>query len=319
MLFSPRAGSGRGRSRLDEVFECLRRRSSNAVITSDVDRAREAIRLSPRGVLLAAGGDGTLRLAASLLPPPSGMGGEKTPTHSASLVRPSGLLHHANWRLMPVPTGTENLLSLAMGYRLDADDIEASLDRDETLWLDTLAIETLRRTHSSLVMATAGLDAEVVRRVHLKRQGHIRRWTYLRPLIQSAFRYGYRNIEVVVDDQPPISCRWAMAFNLPAYAAGLPIATGADATDGKIDVVCFQRPGWRAGLRYFASVMLGRHRKLSDVTIARGESVRFESKHPVPFQCDGDYSGRLPIRIECLPANLPLVRPATPPHRTLAG
>ena len=102
-----------------------------------------------------------------------------------------------------------------------------------------------------------------------------------------------------------------MVFNLPCYAAGLAIAPGASGHDGELDVIAFHRGSILVGLRYLAGIWLGRHLKFADITRRRGKVIEISSQSRVPFQLDGDYAGRLPLRIATLPGQVHLLVPPT--------
>lgn len=256
-----------------------------AILTSDLDQVVVHLRRDPQTVLVAAGGDGTLSLAAKLAMP-------------------------FDSPIVPMPMGTENLLARHLEYRGDAESVVKCIEQNESHRIDAMSTTIGNRQRLSLVMATAGFDASVVRQVHLQRSGHIRKWTYASPIVRSVLKYPFSEITVQADDQPPIQCRWAMVFNVAAYAANLSIAPQAAPDDGWLDVVCFRGGGVWDGIRYLAGVLAGRHARLADVTNLRAKNVSFGSHQRIPIQCDGDYGGRLPARIECRPGAVRMLRPS---------
>ena len=166
-----------------------------------------------------------------------------------------------------------------------------------------------------LIMATVGFDADVVRRLHLRRKGFIRRISYLRPILQSIARYRFPELKLTLLDHTGapspqvIRAGWVMSFNLPRYAAGLNIVKNADATDGKLDVVTFARGGLISGLRYLAGIAVGRHLSFRDVNLVQSTHVRIESNERVYYELDGDYAGRLPLEIKLAPSRICLLVP----------
>ena len=133
--------------------------------------------------------------------------------------------------LVPMPLGTENLLARQFGYKSDADKVHQTIRHGESYWLDA----GRANGHPFLVMATCGFDAEVVRAVHLRRRGHISRWSYVGPILRAIRRYRFPRIHVQTrdtaasqqDDGSSHTCCWAMAFNLPKYGGGLSIEPDA--------------------------------------------------------------------------------------------
>ncbi len=210
--------------------------------------------------------------------------------------------------------GTENLL--AKHYRIGATP-EAVADivaGGQTISLDA----GVANGRLFLLMASCGFDADVVARLHQQRQGHIRHWSYVRPIWDAVQGYEYPalTIRLAMADgsEQTIQSRWFFAFNLPCYARGLPLAPGANGHDGLLDVCTFGQGSLWHGLRYLTAVSLGWHRRLADCCTAHVVRVRVESQQPVPFQVDGDPGGILPLEIEVLPKRMTLL---TPPYTSL--
>ncbi len=179
--------------------------------TTDIQRVREVSQQAalnsglPSGddgdkselVVVAAGGDGTLALVAQNTPP--------------------GTV------LVPMPLGTENLLSRHFGFTREPAQVR------DTIWhgVNKLLDVGLANGRMFLVMVTCGFDAEVVRAMHLTRQGHINRFSYFGPIMRALKRYRFPplTIEWLDDFREPEAAReqtttdqayrWAMCFNLP--------------------------------------------------------------------------------------------------------
>jgi len=286
---SPKAGSGAAREQIPRLIELLdaaglphRQLTSPAELCRLVQRRRETQR--PQPVVVAAGGDGTLSLVASVT-------SQETP-------------------LLPMPMGTENLTARYLGQTHRADDVMATLHRGQMLQIDA----GTANGRLFLIMATVGFDAEVVRRVHLRRKGHIGRYSYLKPIVQTIRRYRFPRLAVstlglqneILDHR---TAGWAMVFNLPCYAAGLKIVPSADGRDGKLDAITFAGGGVLSGLRYVVGVALRMHRKFADVDQRQVSYVRIESERPVAYELDGDYVGRTPLEIKTLPGRVCLMVP----------
>ncbi len=247
-------------------------------------------------VVVAAGGDGTLSLVADTVP-------DCVP-------------------IVPMPLGTENLLARNFGHTADAEDVVKTVYHGMSHRIDA------GRANGKLflVMATCGFDAEVVRAMHLRRSGHIRRIHYASPIFRALRRYQFPKIHVEVadcsnetgDPRPrEMECCWAMVFNFPCYAGHLKIEPDANGSDGLLDVITFRKGSIGSGLRYLAGVVTGRHKKFGDVISTRGTSIRFSCESRVPYQLDGDYGGHLPLRIEMLPSRVRLLLPASPEDGSL--
>ncbi|TWU43216.1 Diacylglycerol kinase [Novipirellula aureliae] len=285
VLTSPKAGSGRHRESLPQLHERLFQANYQVFITDSTLEFRERIRSSnansnhPSTIAVAAGGDGTVRLAADLTPPSVPM--------------------------VVMPFGTENLLARNYGYSPHANDTFHTIVHGVDHQMDA----GRANGRLFLVMASCGFDAEVVRDVHLRRRGHIHRLSYARPIYRAIRKYSFPKLMITSDEGPDRQVHWAMAFNLPCYAAGLKIEPDAIDNDGKLDLISFAGGSIASGLRYVAGVITGRHLQYADVTRERLTRITITSDHRVPYQLDGDYVGRLPLTIETEPGRLKLRLP----------
>ena len=302
LFTSPKAGSGRYHDQPDRLAGLLRDAGHRCEKTHDVAELNRLLREDRPRVVVAAGGDGTIGLAASHLAShrvgdPAKQGGEH-PT-----------------RLIPMPLGTENLLARHYGFRADAAFVFDIIENGNPEPMD-LGIVGGR---PFLSMVTCGFDGEVVRAMHLTRRGHIRRFDYWRPIVRALRKYPFPEITidaVGVDGDASatrtLKCGWAMAFNLPCYAGGLSIEPHAIGNDGLIDVVAFEGRSIASGLRYVAGIRMGWHLSFPDIIRFRARSIHVHCESRVPFQRDGDYGGRLPIEISVQPAAIELLRLRAP-------
>jgi diacylglycerol kinase (ATP) len=164
-----------------------------------------------------------------------------------------------------------------------------------------------------LVMASCGFDAEVVRRVHARRTGHVNDFSYLRPVAEAIWSYKFPEIRVDWNEDglaaSQLSARWLFVFNLPRYGGGFRIAPHADGSDGLLDMCSFRRGHFWPGLRYVTWLLLGRHQRLADWSTRRVRRLRITSDAPVPYQLDGDPGGWLPLDVQALPGRLTFVVP----------
>ena len=295
---NPRAGSGAARGRIDALADRLRGDGFQVTSSADVEALLKAIRRHERDgqlrVVVAAGGDGTLQRIVGLTTP-------CTP-------------------LLPFPLGTENLVARHFGISDDPAVLAEAVRCGEEVVVDA------GRANGQLflIMASCGFDADVVRRLHAERSGHIRRWSYAPHVIRAMWRYRFPRLQVRVwggDDltaERPVEvvARWVFVFNLPRYAMGLPLGTGADGQDGLLDVCTLERGGVGRGLYYLVQVLARRHRRLNDVHWYRGTRISVTATDAethagtIPYQLDGDPGGTLPLEVEIVPRRVRLLLPA---------
>lgn len=292
ILTSPRAGSGRGCEQVERLVTNLCGRGIDAWATNRVPELQQAVaQYSPDDLLVvAAGGDGTVTLAGQQI--------------------------SASTPLAVMPLGTENLLAKHFGFRRDAESVAETIAEGQDRSIDAgLAVPITRDgkprgpARLFLVMLTAGFDAEVVRAVHLRRRGHVSRWTYAPPIWRAVRRYRFPNIHVEAESPLPPT-RWAMLFNLAAYAASLPLMPDARDDDGSLDALLLDGGSTWQTTRYLLALRRGKLADLRDVRMDRAADWNLRSPGRVPYQLDGDYAGRLPVRVQTLPGRIRLRLPA---------
>jgi diacylglycerol kinase family enzyme len=298
---NPRSGSGSRKRHLIDLCRELRRRGLRPRLFSERQKLREALEIARRRnslrCIIAAGGDGTVADVLNRFP---------------------GI------PLAVFPLGTENLLArylqvprcgrfvaemLAAGKtrRLDLGRIESSAPPEGADSAGTTG--HVRRERRFLIMASVGVDADVIHRLEARRRGNITHLSYV-PAMSAAFsRFDYPPLRVVVDGGTPIPGSLAVVANLPMYAFRLPIAASAVGDDGRLDVRVFERPKVFQLLRYCYHVIRRRHERLADVHALPARGVRIESSRPAPVQVDGDSAGWTPVEISVLPGELEVFVP----------
>lgn len=235
--------------------------------------------------------------------------------------------------VLVVPMGTENLLAKHFGLTAEIEDILNVLHFGKTIQID--AGEANGRLF--LVMFSCGFDAAVVSRMHLERKGHINHWSWAKPIWQTVQTYRYPTVQidspawhplvVARGDRPKnvvdilqngevteaksiaFEAKWVFVFNVPRYAAGLPIADHALDDDGLLDVCTFRSGSLWSGLQYLWAIFTRSHKRLADCTIGKCKALQLRSTQEVPYQVDGDYGGNLPVQIQVIPARVRLLVP----------
>ena len=284
---NPNSGSTDRTQVIDELCHELETLGFSVIVLRDIDEVtQKVLELSGESscsqlvTVVAAGGDGTVALLANRLPP-------QTP-------------------LAILPLGTENLLAKYIGLSANAKLIASMVANGRTTFIDA------GRANGQMffVMASCGFDAEVVRRLHSQRKGHIRHWSYVKPIVEAIASYRYPRIRFYVDErESSVVGKWAFIFNVPRYAMNLPIVPGADPSDGRLDLCTFRGGRFFRGLFYLVTILLHRHRQWNYSRVERFKKIRIESDELVPFQLDGDPGGTLPLEIEVVPRFLKVFVP----------
>jgi diacylglycerol kinase family enzyme len=208
--------------------------------------------------------------------------------------------------------GTENLLARYLELSANPTQLVAVVTDGIVVHVD--AGQAGNRLFA--LMAGCGFDADVVRRLHHERQGHIHHLSYAKPIFDSILEYEYPELRVryAAVNAPSdgelseeISARWVFVVNLPRYAAGLSFSPEASGTDGLLDVCTFKEGSLWHGLMYLGGVMLGQHEGMHDFVRVRTQRLRIEAAPPAPYQLDGDPGGELPVEIRVVPGRLALL------------
>jgi len=291
---NPRAGASGSRQRVDRLVELLEQRGFRVAVCTDLaTAAAHADALSAQG-----------RLRALV-----GVGGDGTAAELVNRTRPGT-------PLALMPAGTENLLARHFRMGWTPDEVAATIIAGERRQLDV----GLASGRIFLLMASCGFDAEVVRQVHSNRTGHIRHWTYAKPILAAMRTYGFpeMRLSVLAQDGTEVSAplpphaRWVFAFNLPCYGGGLCAVPDADPADGQLDVCTYGQGSLASGLRFASAIYFGRLRGLPDFTVGRVARVRITADQPVPYQLDGDPGGALPLELSVAAGRLTLLMPPAP-------
>ncbi|WP_344451262.1 diacylglycerol/lipid kinase family protein [Actinocorallia aurantiaca] len=100
-----------------------------------------------------------------------------------------------------------------------------------------------------------------------------------------------------------------VAANSGYYGFGRRIAPDASVDDGLLDVVVIHH----ASRRLFTTVMkeleTGAHVHRPQVEVLRCKEIRIEASRDLPYGCDGELPGRLPVNVRVLPGALRVIRP----------
>ncbi len=345
---NPKAGRRAAQPSAERLASFLAGRGLHAEIFTDLaevaGRAAESQAHGALRAVVAAGGDGTIAEIVNRVP--------------------------AGVPVTVLPLGTENLLAKYLGIGREPESVGAAIaggtivrmdagvaTSPRGVWLDRAAGGSRRHTPCAvpadgtrsvpttlpgrifLLMASCGLDADVVYRLEQARRGHISHLSYVKPIVAAFRNYGYPPLRIQLrqaEHEPtaaetgerrsvsstctsglrrdarlgePVVARWMFLFNLPCYAGGLPFTPGASGEDGLFDLCAFERGSFWNGMRYLLAVLRGKHDRLADCTLRRVTELRVEADEPVPFQLDGDFGGYLPLEIGLLPRRLTLVVP----------
>lgn len=233
-------------------------------------QARQALEAGA-DVVIAAGGDGTVRCVAEVL---SGTG------------TPMGL----------VPLGTGNLLARNIGINI-TDPVAATRD---VLNGSETAVDVVKASldHSEgellfLVMAGLGYDAAIMANTVDELKDRVGWLAYVEA--------GIRNLpgkpvkaKISIDGQHPVRrrIRSVMVGNCGKIMGGVEIFPGAKIDDGILDLVVLAPVGKLGWFGVLAGVFGRKNDKNDAVEYFQGKSAEISLDHEQEFQLDGDHVGR---------------------------
>jgi diacylglycerol kinase (ATP) len=156
-----------------------------------------------------------------------------------------------------------------------------------------------------LAMSGAGLDARIVYDINPRFKawaGKVAYWvTGFAHATQSVGQFDARI------NGSSYRCGFALASRVRNYGGDLEIATGASLKHDDFEIVLFEGSNPLRYLWYMMGVATKNVKKMKGVHAVRHGSVEFTGD--VHLQVDGEYAGKLPARIEIVPAALTLLMP----------
>jgi len=292
-IVNPKSGSSPDIGGICRLRDYLRGRGGKVFVslTSSLSHAGElavdAVRLigsesGGDGVIVVAGGDGTVRTVINA------MAGADVP-------------------ILIVPCGTENLLACEVGLDGKVETSIAALEHGVVRELD---LGNVNDKHFMAIVGV-GFDADVVRRVHGGRVGHITACSYIWPICRTFWEYRFEPVRVEADGELVCDAP-ALVFvsNISRYAVGLGISPDADLGDGLLDLCIMRCDNHLQLLSHSINTVLRRPDKTGRISRQRCRKVTISSScGDIATQFDGDPGPGLPLNIEVQPAAAKILTP----------
>ncbi len=280
MILGPTAR--RGLSRLMPVAHLLRAADARIRVeyTQTAQQARRCATaaVSDGEVVVAAGGDGTIRLLAGAVADTGGLLGVIPAGRGNDLARQLGLPHS--------PAAVADLLLHGSPRHLDVLRVAGrTIVGSVYVGVDAVANELANRSRlpAPLVYPAAGLRA-------------LLRWPRTRYTITVDGRTEQRHAYTVV------------VANCGYYGGGLHVAPAAQPDDGTLDVVVIGHAPKLLFPVVLRQMRTGRHVRRGHVVSYRGTSVTVGANRPMTVYGDGDPVGRTDeVRVEIRPRALRVI------------
>jgi YegS/Rv2252/BmrU family lipid kinase len=236
-------------------------------------------------LIIAAGGDGTINEVAN------------------------GVVH-SRVPLGFLPAGTANVLAHELRVK---GGMLAAAAAFHNLVPCRVAVGLLRTNDCDryfLMMAGAGLDAQIVYDLNLDLKAALGKLAYY----TGGFRQVFRPIpQFDVELHGRVRrCGFALVSRVRNYGGDLEIARGASLLRSDFEIVLFEGESSVGYLRYLAAVVRGRAHRMKGVTVQRATAISFRSPSDsrVYAQIDGELACHLPARVEIVPDALTMLVPA---------
>jgi diacylglycerol kinase family enzyme len=292
---NPISGLGRGLAIAQQVTESAQSAGFNARMYLEHPSSipDSWIPQDPAGVVVAIGGDGTLRGVVDRL------------LRSSAAGRPVP-------QILTVPLGTANLVASHLGCRWKKNQIGAEVLRairaDKRRKLDVATANG----QAMLAVGGVGFDAHVVHGLSARRRGPITYADYFVPTVRSIAGYRFNPLTITVDSQTVLQDTSAIAFvgNIPEYGAGFSVTPTARSDDGELDVCILPCRSWQELFELGCICGTGQQVASERVIYRRAKHVEISSDSPVPVQIDGDESGFTPVTFALLDQQLTFIVPS---------
>ncbi len=287
LIWNPRAGQRRARRALPEIRQILER---GFALTLQPTTGPEHCRTIARQALaekldlfIVLGGDGTLRVAASVL--------------AGSEVAVGAL-----------PGGTTNVVAGALG--LPADPVAAARS------LLTAAPQLMDLGQSNgepfLMQLSGGLDAEVMAHVDPVTKRLLGKGAVAIAGVREWFRYRFPRFALELDSDAGgiVEATGFVVANLPQYAGQFSIVPGASGYDRKLDLLLFHGHRRRDAAGFAVALARGRHLERADVELRPFTRLRITAPASLQLQADGDaFVAATPLTVTLAPERLMILAP----------
>lgn len=286
IIYNPVAGAGRAAAQAAEVSGTLEGADHEIrmIETQPAPPARWLVpALEGQEAMVVVGGDGAVRLCAP-----------------AAVATGIGLIHH--------PLGTENLFSREFPAGRTLTALRETFEQPAVERIDI----GRANSHWFTLMASVGLDAQVVYELAARRRGAISHLSYTMPIVHTLRKWTAPPLTVRVDGATVIDGERGIVVvaNIGQYALRIDPAHGADPEDGQLDVVFLPVRGALSMMSWALACRRRRQAKRKGYRFARGREIVIERPEGAHFQIDGDPppdDPGGPITIACHAGVLPVI------------
>lgn len=244
-------------------------------------RTTEAVWSGAYDAVVAVGGDGTIRHAASAV---------------AGTEVPLGV----------IPLGTGNVLAHEIGLGRNPNALAAALLSGPVVSM----VAPVANGEIFLLMAGAGFDGRVIQALSSSAKGVFGKLAYAGPLL-SALTKPADTLDVLLDGRPH-QANWAVIAKARHYGGAFIVAEHAGLQEPGLHAVLFNAPDRGALLASLLALASGRLAKCRHVAVIGCTRAEIRGPESIPVQIDGDPFGRTPLVVNSQGHRVSLIVPATP-------
>jgi diacylglycerol kinase (ATP) len=288
VIYNPTSGGdGHTAEILNRQLEDL---SPELIPTESIEDAHEAAREWKSGLLVAAGGDGTVNEVVN------GLG-------------QAGFPEGVTFAILPLGTGND--LAATLCVPSEVETAARLLREGEVRTLDAVRIGLSGGEESFFVnAATGGIGEEISEAADdedLKRRWG--RLSYLRAFAEAARDYEPRRVKLDLDGVgQDLRAVNVVVGNCRYIGAGWLAAPKANPEDGLLDVVAIEDASVARMLTVASPARSGEdYTEREGVFAARAAKVRVESEPELGFTADGEIIGKSPTEFTVLPKSLKMI------------
>lgn len=258
-------------------FEAVHAVRDPVSLANGIARAVEA----ERGLIVVAGGDGTLGLAANLI----------RNTRSTLGLLPFGT-GNALARDLGIPPNVPDACRVLAGGRVERVDLGLANNR---VFINVL---------------TAGLSTQIARRLTDTSKRKMGRFVYLGAIVQALFATRPFKVHLKFPtEEETFDTLQIVVGNGQFHAGPFPLSPSASISDGLLEVYALAGVNRSAFIRFALQLRTGRHVDMPDVRHFQVPEGSFETAPSKRVTLDGEIFCRAPVSFKSLPGALRVVVP----------
>ena len=234
------------------------------------------------------------------------MGGDGTIFHVLQDMPPNAVLG-------VIPLGTGNVLTKELGafprgyFQKTAFFSEALAPILESRVREIDLIQMNGKRKASCVVS-AGFDGWVAHMLDQQRRSRPMHILEYFGLALRALKKPMHRFTILLDDvEVTRDARWVNVGNTASFGGPLSFHPNADPSDGLLDVMWSERDPKRHTIPHFAMAMTGSCARYPGVHVRRARKIELlpvGEEEIVPYQCDGEDGGKIPLTLTVLPRAL---------------